>query len=165
MDTYNNKRYQWRGADLKPYMKELDGGLDEIDDQLHKYYEDLHFRVSYDYNKLGIIRSQQRGKTMKQQKLEKKGKYLQNKALLEKKALLDKKRLFRQTRRKINNSVNTGENRGEQINLNYNRRTRVKEKRQKNSRTKTRNKHGISQTGLSKAEKRRLLYQQMRGHF
>ena len=43
---YNKKRYQWKRADLKPYMEELNGGLNEVDDKLHKYYEELHQRVS-----------------------------------------------------------------------------------------------------------------------
>ena len=43
---YNKKRYEWKGADLKPYMRELNGGLNEVDDKLHKYYEELHKRVS-----------------------------------------------------------------------------------------------------------------------
>lgn len=144
-NIYYKKRYQWKAADLKPYMKELDGGLDEVDDQLHKYYENLHYRVTsvpvVNTNPVSGVNTIMGTATRKKN--------------------LKRGRNNSQTRRGINNSVNTGENTEEK----NNRRTRVKEKRQKNSRRKTRNKHGISQTGLSKAEKRRLLFQQMRVHY
>jgi hypothetical protein len=44
---------------LKPYMKELNGGLDEIDDTLNNYYKDLHFKVTSDSNNSIVLKNVQ----------------------------------------------------------------------------------------------------------